>query len=117
MNLLRAEPQLFENRLEEVQPLSVVRPAKRECSRRAATNCGIEGLQPVCAHYDNRGKGAGGKIVNPSYQGVHTCAIFVMHLRHFTRLGERICLINQKNESGRVLPATTRAFLCSLFDF
>jgi hypothetical protein len=66
----------------------------------AATNGGVQGVEPVGAHDGQARQFGGSHIVDASNQRIHAGPVFMVHLRQFARLRERVCFINEQDRRG-----------------
>ena len=62
-----------------------------------APHCGIDRVEPVSAKDGQNGKPIRPHPVDAAEQRVHAGPIFMMHLRKFTRLSQRIGLIHEQD--------------------
>ena len=78
--------------------LFVTRSGKRENVGSTPPHCRIECIQTVRAHDDSGRKFCIGDAVDAADEGVHAGTVFVVHLRGFARLRQRIGLIDQHDD-------------------
>ena len=96
LNLNASEPEWLKCRPEHISSLIHVRSSKDQDIRSPSTDRGIECRKTIGTHDDGGGKFAGSDSIDSAYEGVHACAVLVVHLLCFARLGQRIGFIDQQ---------------------
>jgi hypothetical protein len=94
-----AESAPRESGFQHGQALLAAGAGELEHRRGATAHSGVERIQPVRTHDHRDGKPISGKVVDAADKCVHARAVLVVHLRGFTRLGERVGLVDQENDA------------------